>query len=220
MTLSAVFWDFGGVFTTSPFEAFRRFEAENGLPRDFLRGINATDPDTNAWARFERSELTLDEFDRAFEAESTAAGHPVPGRKVIELLAGDVRPEMVAALRRIRDVYRVACITNNVRAGEGRGMQRSAEMAAEIDAIMDLFEMVIESSKLGVRKPDPRIYEYACEAMGVAPQEVVYLDDLGVNLKPARSLGMTTIKVVDPAETLTELEAVLGVELADLTPVA
>ncbi|MBA1148257.1 HAD-IA family hydrolase [Ectothiorhodospiraceae bacterium WFHF3C12] len=218
MTLSAVFWDFGGVFTTSPFEAFRRFEAENGLPRDFLRGINATDPDTNAWARFERSELTLEEFDRAFEAESAAAGYPVPGSKVIELLAGDVRPEMVAALRRIREAYRVACITNNVRAGEGRGMQRSAEMATEIEAIMDLFEMVIESSKIGVRKPDPRIYEHACEAMAVAPQEVVYLDDLGVNLKPARALGMTTIKVVEPAEALAALEDVLGIELTDLTP--
>ncbi len=219
MTLSAVFWDFGGVITTSPFEAFNRFEAEHGLPRDFIRGINATNPDSNAWARFERSELSLDDFDRAFETESAAAGHPVPGRKVIELLAGDVRPEMVAALRRIRELYRVACITNNVRAGEGPGMQRSAERATEIEAIMSLFEQVIESSKLGVRKPDPRIYEHACESMGVAPEEVVYLDDLGVNLKPAQALGMTTIKVVEPGRTLAELERVLGIELTDLKPV-
>lgn len=219
MTLSAVFWDFGGVITTSPFEAFRRFEAENGLPRDFLRGINATNPDSNAWARFERSELSAEAFDRAFEAESAAAGHPVPGRKVIELLAGDVRPEMVAALRRIREAFRVACITNNVRAGEGPGMQSSPERAAEIETVMALFEQVIESSKLGVRKPDPRIYEYACEAMGVSPRQVVYLDDLGVNLKPARALGMTTIKVADPADALAELERVLGIELTDLKPV-
>lgn len=220
MTIKAVFWDFGGVFTTSPFQAFRRFEAENGLPQDFIRGINATNPDTNAWARFERSELTLEEFDRAFEAESGAAGYPVPGRRVIELLAGDVRPEMVAALRRIRDEFRVACITNNVRAGEGRGMQLSSERAEEVEAIMGLFEYVIESSKLGVRKPDPRIYQHACEQVGVAPEEVVYLDDLGINLKPARNLGMATIKVVDPATALVELERLLGLALADLSPTA
>jgi len=214
MTITAVFWDFGGVLTTSPFENFRRFEAENGLPRDFLRGINARNPDRNAWARFERSELDQDAFDRAFEAESRAAGHPVPGRKVIELLAGDLRPDMVAALERIRGDFRVACITNNMRAGEGPGMQRSLERAGEIEAVMGLFEQVIESSRLGLRKPDPRIYRHACEQMGVAPEEVVYLDDLGINLKPAREMGMTTIKVAEPGPALRELEQVLGLDLA------
>lgn len=216
MTITAVFWDFGGVLTSSPFENFRRFEAEHGLPRDFLRSINARNPDDNAWARFERSELDLDAFDRAFEAESRAAGYPVPGRRVIELLAGDLRPAMVAALERIRRDFRVACITNNVRAGEGPGMQRSAEQARRIEAVMDLFEQVIESSRLGLRKPDPRIYRHACEQMGVPPEEVVYLDDLGINLKPARELGMTTIKVADPDATLQELEQVLGLELTGL----
>lgn len=214
MTIKAVFWDFGGVFTTSPFENFRRFEEANGLPRDSLRGINARNPDDNAWARFERNELDLDAFDRAFEEESRAAGHAVPGRKVIELLAGDLRPEMVAALKRIRRDFRVACITNNVRAGEGPGMQRSKERAAEIDAVIALFEQVIQSSRLGLRKPDPRIYQYACEQMGVEPRQVVYLDDLGINLKPARALGMTTIKVTDPRAALDELEQVLGLELS------
>lgn len=213
MTITAVFWDFGGVLTTSPFENFRRYEEENGLPRDFLRTINATNPDTNAWARFERSELDLDAFDRAFEEESAAAGHPVPGRDVIRLLSGQLRPEMVAALRHIRAHYRTACITNNVRAGEGPSMQPDAERAREIEAVMAEFEQVVESSRLGLRKPDPRIYQHACELMGVAPEEVVYLDDLGVNLKPARELGMTTIKVSDPRDALESLEQLLGLEL-------
>lgn len=213
MTIKAVFWDFGGVITSSPFEAFRRFERDNGLPQDFLRGVNAVNPDDNAWARFERSELDLDGFDRAFEAETRAAGYPVPGRKVIELLGGDVRPEMVQALRAIRARYRVACITNNVRAGQGPSMHASAERAREIAEILALFECVIESSKLGMRKPDPRIYQYACERMGVRPEEVVYLDDLGINLKPARALGMTTIKVVEPKAALEELGALLELPL-------
>lgn len=215
MTFKAVFWDFGGVITSSPFEAFRRFERENGLPQDFLRGVNAVNPDTNAWARFERSELDLAAFDAAFEEETRAAGHPVPGRKVIELLGGDVRPEMVRALQRIREDYRVACITNNVRAGQGPGMHLSEERAAEISAIMSLFEYVVESSRLGMRKPDPRIYTHACELVGVQPEEVVYLDDLGINLKPARALGMATVKVVQPRTALEELSELLGLPLLD-----
>lgn len=215
MTIKAVFWDFGGVITSSPFEAFRRFEQEQGLPKDFLRGVNAVNPDTNAWARFERSELSLEEFDREFEAECAAAGYPVPGRKVIALLGGDVRPEMVRALRLIRERFRIACITNNVRAGQGAGMHVDAERAAEISEILSLFECVIESSKLGMRKPDPRIYLHACEQMDMSPKQVVYLDDLGINLKPARELGMTTIKVGDPQVALEELSIVLDLPLLE-----
>ncbi len=209
MPVKAVFWDFGGVLTTSPFEAFRRYERENGLPQDFLRSINATNPDSNAWARFERAEISLDEFDAAFREESAAAGYPVPGSKVIELLAGDLRPEMVAALRRIRGHYRVACITNNVKSGQGPSMHASAERAAEMAEVLGLFEAVFESSKIGWRKPDPRIYLHACEQVGVAPEEVVYLDDLGINLKPARELGMATIKVGEPRQALRELDELL-----------
>ena len=213
MTITAVFWDFGGVLTTSPFENFRRYEEQHGLPRDFLRTINATNPDSNAWARFERSELGLDDFDQAFAEESAAAGHRVPGSDIIRLLSGQLRPEMVDALRRIRRQYRIACITNNVRAGEGPSMQPDAERAREIDAVMAEFEQVVESSRLGLRKPDPRIYRHACELMAVSPEEVVYLDDLGINLKPARELGMITIKVTDPDAALASLEEILGMRL-------
>lgn len=214
MPIRAVLWDFGGVLTTSPFEAFNRFEAAHGIPNDFIRGINATNPETNAWARLESSQITLDEFDEAFHAESAAAGHPIPGRRVIELLSGDIRPRMVDALRACKMRFKVGCLTNNVRAaGEGPGMARSAERATEVAEVMALFDVVVESSKEGMRKPETGFYMLACERLGVEPPEAVFLDDLGINLKPARALGMTTIKVESEPQTLRDLGAAVGLRL-------
>jgi putative hydrolase of the HAD superfamily len=214
VALHAVFFDFGGVFTSSPFEAFNRYEAERGLPRDFIRRLNAVNPDANAWARLERNACSVEEFCAAFEAEARAAGHELSAPEVLALLAGELRPEMVAALRRVRERWKTACLTNNVAMGEGPAMMRSPEKAAEIAAVMALFDAVIESSKAGVRKPDPAFYRLACETLGVAPEQVVFLDDLGVNLKPARDMGMTTIKVVSAPQAIADLERVLGVPLS------
>jgi putative hydrolase of the HAD superfamily len=205
--IKAILWDFGGVLTTSPFEAFARFEKERKLPVDFIRRINSTNPNSNAWAKFERSEVTMEEFDKLFEEESAAQGHAIPGTEIIKLLAGDVRPNMVNALKICAEEYNCTCLTNNVAAGKGPGMTRDAAAQAEVEKVMALFRQVIESSKIGLRKPDPRIYEYACEQMGVAPDEVVYLDDLGINLKPAAGMGMQTIKVVSEAQALKDLSA-------------
>lgn len=213
--IEAVIWDFGGVLTSSPFEAFNRYETEHGIPKDFIRQVNATNPDTNAWAQFERSEISLDEFNGRFAAESKALGYAVPGREIIALLGGDLRPEMVRALRICQSRYRVGCITNNVSAGEGPGMARDQVRAQAIADVMALFHHVVESRLAGVRKPDPRIYLLACEALGVSPERAVYLDDLGVNLKSARALGMQTIKVGAPAAALDALEVILGHSLRD-----
>jgi len=209
----AVLWDFGGVILSSPFEAFNRYEAELGLPRDFIRRVNAVDPDHNAWARMERAEIDMDRFAELFEAEARALGGELSGHKVISLLSGEVRPEMVEALKRVRRRYRIACITNNMPAGHGPSMSRSAETATQVTGIMQLFEHVVESSKLNMRKPDPRIYQHACKLLGVAPEACVYLDDLGINLKPARALGMATIKVESAAQALGELEVLIGLPL-------
>jgi putative hydrolase of the HAD superfamily len=209
----AVLWDFGGVILSSPFEAFRHYEREAGLPEDFIRSLNARNPDANAWAKMERSEVSLDEFVALFESEAHAQGHKLDGWRVLQAISGDIRPQMVEALRRCRAAFKVACITNNMKAGEGPGMARSAEKAAAVAEIMTLFEHVVESSKLGFRKPDPRIYRHACDLLGVAPQRCVYLDDLGVNLKPARAMGMRTIKVGDPDVAIAELEAMVGIPL-------
>ena len=207
----AVIWDFGGVITSSPFEAFARYEAANGLPKDFIRSINATDPDTNAWARFERSEIDAASFDTAFLTEAEARGHSVRGADVLALLAGDIRPEMVAVLRFLISAgYKIGCITNNVKTGSGAGMARSVGKAAAVEEVMALFSHVIESSKVGIRKPDPEIYKMACTALDVAPARAVFLDDLGVNLKPARALGMATIKVTGAQQAIAELAELLG----------
>ena len=209
----AVLWDFGGVILTSPFEAFNRYEAEIGLPKDFIRSLNARNGDTNAWAKMERSEVSLEGFVDLFEEEARQQGHKVDGWRILQSLSGDIRPQMVEALRRCSRAFRVACITNNMKHGEGPGMARSPDKAAAVAEVMALFEHVVESSRLGMRKPDPRIYRHACDLLGVQPEDCVYLDDLGINLKPARALGMRTIKVGDPDVAIDELQAIVGIPL-------
>jgi putative hydrolase of the HAD superfamily len=210
MAVEAVIWDFGGVFTSSPFEAFNRYEAANGLPKDLIRTINATNPDTNAWALFERNEIDAKGFDDLFLAESTALGHPAPGRDVLPLLSGSVRPAMVAALKTCKQHFKVGCITNNMVSHHSPGADETQRPVGAMGQIMPLFDAIIESSKAGVRKPDPKIYLMMCELLGVAPAACVYLDDLGINCKPAAALGMTAIKVVSVEQTLAELAAATG----------
>ncbi len=206
----AVIWDFGGVLTSSPFEAFARFEMERGLPADIIRRTNAANHLENAWAKFERAEVDIETFDRLFAAESLALGAEVRGRDVLPLIAGELRPEMVEALRRIKAKFRTGCITNNLPAN---AIGSAGGRTLYIAEVMALFDHVIESARIGLRKPDPRIYRMMVEALGVDPERCIYLDDLGVNLKPARELGMTTIKVTAAAQALAELEAATGLSL-------
>lgn len=209
--VKAVIFDFGGVFTTSPFEAFARFEDERSLPTDFIRNVNASNYENNAWARFERAELTLAEFDEAFANESRALGHEVRGRDIMPLLKGDLRPAMVTALSRIHAVMKTGCITNNVPANKiGSDDGRSIY----VSEVMTLFHHVIESAKVGIRKPDPRIYAMMISALDVDAGECIYLDDLGINLKPARAMGMATIKVINGAQAILELATLTGIDLA------
>lgn len=209
--IKAVLWDFGGVFTTSPFEAFARFERERGLPTNLIRTINSTNPDDNAWARFESSAIDADEFDKAFRQEAQALGHSVRGKEVLELLSGAFRPRMAAALAECKKHFRVGCITNNMkRRQDAPPIEEGDERAAQSARTMALFDVIVESSVEGVRKPQPRIYQIACERLGVAPSQAVFLDDLGINLKPARAMGMTTIKVVTEDQALSELTAATG----------
>ena len=211
--ITAVLFDFGGVITTSPFEAFARYELELGVPPDSIRKINSTNPDDNAWAKMERSEVTLPEFCELFEAEAQSMGLELSGEKVLGCLSGDVRPQMVRALGILKGQLPIGCITNNMKSGHGSGMSRTEDQAAAIAEIMTMFEVVIESAKVGIRKPDPRIYEMACTELKVDPRNCAYLDDLGINCKPAANLGMTAIKVVDPDEALDDLERAVGFSL-------
>lgn len=210
MAIEAVVFDFGGVLTSSPFEAFTRFETERGLPVNIIRRTNAANHLENAWAKFERAEVDIETFDELFAAESLALGAEVRGRDVLPLLQGDLRPEMVEALKRIKAQFKTGCITNNLPANAIGSLTGRTLYIAEV---MALFDHVIESAKIGLRKPDPRIYRMMVETLKVDPKKCVYLDDLGVNLKPAREMGMTTIKVTSGAQAIADLEQATGLRL-------
>ena len=210
--IKAVIWDFGGVFTSSPFEAFARYETEKGIPVGTIRKINSTNHENNAWAQFEQSKVDIDGFDKLFLAEAAVLGHTIPGRDVLPLLAGDFRPEVIEALRRVKRQFLTGCITNNMPHNAAGGTAAGRTLYAK--EIMELFDVVIESAKIGIRKPDPRIYLMMCEKLGVAPEACVFLDDLGGNLKPARALGMITIKVESGPQAIAELEAATGMKLS------
>ncbi len=214
MAVEAVIWDFGGVFTSSPFEAFNRLEEERGLPKDLVRRVNSMNPDTNAWALFERNEIDAAGFDAMFLAESTALGHPLRGADVLPRLNGELRPRMVAALQACKAQFKVGCITNNVVSMHSPGQSETQKSAGAMAQVMPLFDAIIESSKAGVRKPDPRIYLMMCDLLAVKPEACIYLDDLGINCKPAAALGMKAIKVVNVDQTLAELAGHTGLTFA------
>jgi putative hydrolase of the HAD superfamily len=209
--VSAAVFDLGGVITESPMHAFAAYEAEAGLPSGLIVRLNSTDPHTNAWARFERNELDVAGFTDAFEAEALAAGHRVDASRVLAALAGDVRPAMVEALRRLREAgFPLGLLSNNVAPMERTG---------RLGELLGFFDAIVESSVEGVRKPEPAIYSRALERLSsavgrpVAAADCAYLDDLGINLKPARAMGFRTIKVVEPASALVELSELTGLDL-------
>lgn len=215
MAYSAIIFDFGGVITSSPFEAFNRLEAERGLPRDCVRRINAANPDGNAWALFEQAKINAQQFDMLFANEAALLDLPLRGADVLAVLAGDIRPAMVAALDTLKAKgFALGCITNNVPSGKGAGMAMTEEKAQGVADVMTRFDAVIESSKVGIRKPDPRIYQMMCDTLSVEPSACIYLDDLGINCKPAAALGMAAIKVTSGAQALAELGELIGVNLA------
>ncbi len=207
----AVLFDLGGVLTESPMDSFAAYEAAAGLPAGLIRRLNATDPDTNAWARFERNELDAAGFSAAFEVEALAAGHRVEAARVLEALHGELRPAMVAAVRRLREAGLPLALLSNNRA--------PMERTGRLGELLGLFDTVVESSVEGVRKPEPEIYRRVLtrlsDAVGrpVAAADCACLDDLGINLKPARELGFATIKVVEPATALAELSELVGLSL-------
>ena len=207
MTYKAIIWDFGGVITSSPFEAFNNFESQNNLPLDTIRTINSENPDSNAWAEFERNDISVDQFDELFAKEAEKKGFNITGKQIIGLLSGKIRPFMVDFLKDLKGKYKLGCITNNVQSDN----QSKQDYSKESSEAMTLFDHVIESSLIGIRKPDPRIYHMSCDALEVEPKECIYLDDLGINLKPAKAIGMTTIKVIDPNIAISQVKEFLGI---------
>ena len=203
MKYKAIIWDFGGVITSSPFDAFNEFEEVNGLPKDIIRTINSENPDMNAWAQFESNSITIDQFDDLFLKEAKAKGFDIKGRDIIKLLKGSIRENMVSFLRELKADFKLGCITNNVKPSSEENTDNETKEA------MSIFDHVIESSIVGIRKPNPEIYMMSFDALNVSPDQCIYLDDLGINLKPARELGMTTIKVIQPEDAIQEVRNLL-----------
>jgi putative hydrolase of the HAD superfamily len=206
MAVRAVIFDLGGVVFPSPFEAFDAYDHEHGLPAGSVRGLIRVSSETGAWAALERGELTMTEFHDALESEAQLAGIALEAEKLMQRVGAGFgpRPAMLTAIHRIRDAgIATAALTNNWIAPDGNG-SRFDELA---------FDVVVESAVEGLRKPDPRIYELVLARLGVAAEHCVFLDDLGINLKPAREMGITTIKVVDADAALAELATVLGIAL-------
>ena len=208
MSFEAVVFDLGGVVVPSPLDVFRVYEREHGLPHRFISDVVLADPEHGAWGRLERGELGIEEFCDAFDAECAAHGSTVDSRDLMRAVGGGFEPRaaMVTAIGAIRGHgLKTAALTNNWAEDPARNNPKLS--------IADWFDVVVESAVEGLRKPDPRIYRLVCERLDVTPEASVFLDDLGANLKPARDLGMTTIKVADPETALAELEGVLGFEL-------
>jgi len=205
MTIRAVIFDLGGVVIGSPLHAIADYERELGLARNAVNRVVVASGPTGAWSRLERGELGLEEFYPCFERDCAGAGVTIDAREMMRRVAEIAvpRPAMLEAIRRLRAAaLKVAALTNNwITEDGGTG------------ALRLLFDVFIESAVVGLRKPDPRIYQLACEELAVTPPEAVFLDDIGSNLKAARALGMTTIKVDDPDTALAELEGVTGLVL-------
>jgi len=207
VTYRAVIFDLGGVVFPSPFDVFDAYEREQGLPERFIRTVVAQSADNGAWASFERSELSFPDFCTALEAECVAAGGTIDAAALMQGISGGFapRPEMTRAIGRLRDEgLRVGALTNNWARPDAGTLREPMDLG---------FDVVVESAVEGIRKPDPRIYELVCHRLDVTPPECVFLDDLGVNLKPARAMGMTTIKVLDPHDALAELAGHLDLDL-------
>jgi epoxide hydrolase-like predicted phosphatase len=206
VSYQAVIFDLGGVVFPSPFEAFDAYDHGNGLAKGTLRALIRRSSEEGAWAALERGELTMDEFVIALETEADAEGFALDARKLMALIGSSLgpRPEMVRAIQRIREQgLRTAALTNNWAGDDNRTTPNGLhDMLA--------FDVIVESAKERLRKPDARIYALTIARLNVLASEAIFLDDLGMNLKPAREMGMATIKVADPDVALAELEKLLG----------
>lgn len=203
----AVLFDLGGVVFDSPFETLARYETEHGLAAGSLNAVIAGSGPDGAWGRNERGEVTHGDFLAAFQRELDACGLDADAADLMTRIRSDLRPRprMIRAIDRIRSAgLLTAAVTNNWRDDDG---------STSGDRLADHFDVVVESAVVGINKPDPRIYAMALAALGAEPEEAVFLDDIGRNLKSAAVLGMTTIKVVSVDQALADLSALLGIRL-------
>ena len=213
MNRSAVLFDLGGVVLGSPLQAIRAYAESLGFEPDSINRVVARTAQNGAWSRLERGEIEIDAFYSEFESDCLGAGLRIDARAMMQRMAGSAapRPAMLTAIARLRGAgFKTGALTNNWAHSDAEGNRDGTR------ALRGHFDIFVESSVEGLRKPDPAIYRLACDRLGVSPDRVIFLDDIGGNLKPAKALGMTTIKVEDPAVALAELSALVGLDLLAL----
>ena len=205
MKIKTIIFDFGGVITNSPIEGFKNLEKTHGYSKGLITGINMNNPDNNAWARSERGEIEIDTFLSQFEQEALDIGHDINADEILIQLYGSPRPIMIKKIISLSksNKYKLICLTNVLK-GIKKFMPKEREEV--VNNIMSYFDKIYESYKIGMRKPEARIYEYIIKDLEINPKETIFLDDLGMNLKTARQLGINTIKVVDPIEAIKTLD--------------
>ena len=208
MTIKTIIFDFGGVVTNSPIEGFKKLEDTHGYAKGLITSINMNNPNSNAWAQSERGEINIDTFLSQFEKEALEIGQKINANEILMQLYGSLRPIMVNKIISLAKSkkYKLICLTNVLK-GIKKFMPKEREEA--VNDILSYFDVIYESYKIGMRKPESRIYEYIIENLAIIPNEAVFLDDLGMNLKTAKKLGINTIKVVDPEESIKELDLLL-----------
>ncbi len=208
--IDAVVYDFGGVFMASPFEAIRRLGDEKGLASeqvlDIVFGEYGADTD-HPWHRVERGEIDLTTAREEIHALGLAQGVEVELFEMLKYMGSDggIREPMVASVRRVRAKgLRTAILTNNI--AEGRDFWRP------MLPLDELFDVVVDSSEIGMRKPNPAIYHHTLALLGVAePGRAVFLDDFAGNVVGAESVGMIGVLVeADPTAAIARVDALLA----------
>ena len=209
MTIKTIIFDFGGVLTNSPIEGFKKLEKTYGYSKGLITGINMNNPNNNAWAKSERGEIDIDTFLYQFEQEALEIGHKIDAKEILMQLYGSLRPNMTEKIISLSKLnkYKLICLTNVLK---GINIFMPKEREEAVNNIMSYFDKIYESYKIGMRKPESKIYEYLIEDLGIIPKETVFLDDLGMNLKTAKQLGINTIKVIDPDDAIKELDYLLN----------
>ena len=205
MKIKTIIFDFGGVITNSPIEGFKKLEKTHGYSKGLITGINMNNPDNNAWARSERGEIEIDTFLSQFEQEALEIGHDINADEILIQLYGSPRPIMIKKIISLSksNKYKLICLTNVLK-GIEKFMPKEREEV--VNNIMSYFDKIYESYKIGMRKPEARIYEYIIKDLEINPKETIFLDDLGMNLKTARQLGINTIKVINPIDAIKTLD--------------
>ena len=208
MTIKTIIFDFGGVITNSPIDGFKLLEEKHGYDKGIITNINMNNPDNNAWAKSERGEIDISTFLNEFEKEALLIGQRINAKEILQQLYGSLRENMINKIKLLSNSkkYKLICLTNVLK---GVDIFTPKERVEAVKNVMSYFDIIYESYKLNMRKPEARIYKYILKELNIEPKETVFLDDLGMNLKSARQLGINTIKVIDPDDAIYELDQIL-----------